>query len=742
LGEPLKTVRDLTLRRIAEIVSTLFENTDDALFGLAEHAQGDAGHTEYFGDMREVRKKRQNVERLTLERISQIFDEFAFARITAPKTTAATPSSETGLSLVDDQELEEALAVSGMIAKTESRLGHHLYPLNRRLSAIRGVPVENATNPIGPAQLCTAFQTALGIFDLNLDSKLIVFKLLDRYLIPGLDQLYENVNAHLIHAGVLPQLRLRGGQASTSGSSAAAGAANPATLYASGHSNEGGSATTIEAEIYHTLRSLLALRHQGPAPMMPLEGGAGAGMQMLAPTDLLSALQILQSQSLFSQQAYVGDAQANARALKQSLLDQADKLQAGAPAHVASVDEDTIDLVGMLFEFIVQDRDIPSQIQALLGRLQIPFLKVALLDRHLFTHKTHPARMLLDNMAQACVGKSEESEADQPLYEKIKDTVETILREFDDDLGLIERANKDFVAFADVGKRRVELTERRTAEAVRGREKLDQARRLAAREMQRRSDGRKLPALFHALLVGPWAQYLVLIALRQGENSVEWKGALNFADAFIWSASPKLRDQDRLRLRNLLPGMYDYLRQGLSTVAYQGDDVQRVLQELHVFHQTLIEPPELAAKAPLAAVATSTEAVNPALAEIVDMMEKNVLPTDPETLLQATDVDPEYLEHIHALNVGDWVEFRHADGDAKQRAKLSWISPISSKYLFVDRKGLKVGDMTVEALAAELAGGRLSLLKDNAPLFDRALGAIVERLKFEQDFTSDLAPAT
>ncbi len=739
LSEPLKTVRDLTLRRIAEIVNTLFENTDDALFGLAEHAEGEAGHTEFFSDMREVRKKRQHVERTTFERISQIFDEFAFARLAPPKTTAAAPNADAGLSLVDDDELEEALAVSGMIAKTESRLGHHLYAINRRLSAIRGVPVENTTNPIGPAQLCGAFQLALAVFNLNLSSKLIVFKLLDRYLMSGLDLLYEGVNAYLIQAGVLPQLRLRGGH--TAPPSSAAAGAGAAAQYQSAYPGESAGGATIEGEIYQTLRSLLALRHQGgPAQAMPMEGAPSAAMPLLAPTDLLSALQILQSQSAMAQQNFGGEALLHARQLKQALLDQADQLQAGPPAHVSAVDEDTIDLVGMLFEFIVQDRDMPIQIQALLARLQIPFLKIALIDRHLFTHKSHPARLLLDNMAQACVGKSNDSEADQPLYEKIKDTVEKILREFDDDLGLIERTNMDFNTFVAATKRRAELTEKRTAEAVRGREKLDYARQLAAREMQQRCEGKQLPALFHTLLIGPWAQNLVLIALRQGETSAEWKQALNFADAFVWSASPKFSEEDRARLRNLLPGMYDYLRKGLATVAYQGDDVQRLLQELNTFHQGLIEGARpAAAKADSGALAT---AASPAVAEIVGMMEKNVLQCEPETPPETEDIDPALVKQIRAMKVGDWVEFGSVDSDAKQRAKLSWISPISHKYLFVDRKGLKVVDKTIAALATELAAGSLGLLKNNPPLFDRALGAIVERLKSAQDAGAALAPAT
>jgi hypothetical protein len=86
------------------------------------------------------------------------------------------------------------------------------------------------------------------------------------------------------------------------------------------------------------------------------------------------------------------------------------------------------------------------------------------------------------------------------------------------------------------------------------------------------------------------------------------------------------------------------------------------------------------------------------------------------------------------------VEFTDANTGAKERAKLSWISPISSKYLFVNRKGLKVSDKTMFALAAEIRRGGAVLLEE-VPLFDRALDAIVERLKAAHATPESTRPA-
>ena len=115
-------VRSVALKRINGLVGTLFENVDDALFDLAERAGSNAIQTEYFDGMREVRKKRQLVERLFQEQATKAFSDFATGKLKAVKPEAGAPSANAGLSLVDDVELEESLAVTSMVAKAESRL--------------------------------------------------------------------------------------------------------------------------------------------------------------------------------------------------------------------------------------------------------------------------------------------------------------------------------------------------------------------------------------------------------------------------------------------------------------------------------------------------------------------------------------------------------------------------------------------------------------------------------------------
>lgn len=742
-AEALAQVRAHALKRLTALATTLFENADDALFDLASKADNNAVQAQYFDGMREVRKKRQQIEARFQEQLARQFVDFLAGRGIAAKPESV--NGEMSLSLVENTELEESLAVASMVAKTENRLQRVLFAINQRVSHISNQRVEDTNSPVGPAAVGQAFRLASGELEVELPVRLIIYKLFDRYVMGGLDQFYDELNALLVHAGVLPQMRATVARRPGSPMPAAPlrpGETAPANIpgleqieTAAGYLPVDAAAAELQANLYSSLRALLSTRRgdgsdgggtYAPATynpnVMPLNAG-----------ELLSALSILQNQSL-SVQSAAESAQVALR-IKEELLGQAGKLRGENGANVSGADEDTIDLVGMLFEYILQDRNLPAQMQAMLGRLQIPFLKVALLDKHLFARRTHPARVLLDSLAQACVGWSEESDRDHRLYGKVKEIVESLLKDFEDDLGIFDRLRVDFEAFADTNKRRADLAEQRAGEATRGREKLLDARRTAAREIMQRIESRPMPEMIRNLLSRPWANYLVLVLLRQGDNSDEWRHALRFADELVWSVQPKQNGAERERLAAVLPQLEKTLRHGLATVAFDETDVRRLMQQLNVLYQSLLQPaaPTAVTEAPDLEL---TDPLPAASHEVGDSVMSVIAEEEPPATALDT-VEERWIAAVRELKVGTWIEFLDEQG-AKERAKLSWISPISSKYLFVNRKGLKVADRTLVQLASDLAEGRVTVLEE-VPLFDRALDAIVERLK--STHAAKMAPA-
>src|SRR5690606_33631230 len=74
------------------------------------------------------------------------------------------------------------------------------------------------------------------------------------------------------------------------------------------------------------------------------------------------------------------------------------------------VDDDVISLVSMLFEFILDDEHLPTAVKALVARLQLPVLRVAIADKDFFSLSRHPARRLLNELARATVGWNDQDD--------------------------------------------------------------------------------------------------------------------------------------------------------------------------------------------------------------------------------------------------------------------------------------------------------------------------------------------
>jgi len=740
VGELLNGVRGIANRRLQQWVGNAFEHVDDALFDLAEKAENNAAQMHYFDGMREVRKRRPAVERNFLGAISRHLGELTHPAQPQGLPTPVTPGT-VELSLVADNELEESLAITSMISKNESRLSRDLFSVNQRLSVIcGGHKIDDTSNPVAPAILSQAFRLALQELSADMRVKLIIYKLFDRYLLSSLEELYQEINTELARAGVLPQLRheiVRG-----SGAKAAATASSNAQA-AGAAAETAEEAGEIPSDLLQTLHALFSARRGSTGATVVGSGGMPAMPSGPLPSanELLGALSVLQSQIAsagplpYAQPNDAIELSREVMQLKGQLLSQIGALRGERPSHVATIDEDTIDLVGMLFEFILEDRNLPAEMQVLLARLQIPYLKAAILDRKMFAHRQHPARRLLDGLAEQAKSWSEESDRDRRLHDKVKTIVEQLLHDFDDDMGIFERLLADLQQFQDVNKRRSELAEQRVAESTRGREKLEQARRRAAREILDRIGEHKLPPLVHGVLARAWANHLVLTLLRQGEASPEYRSALHFVDDLIVSTRPAQDPESRQRLRQMIPSIERALRMGLTNVAFQEHDIDRLLSQLHAYYRQQLGETAETGETVIVDEDTAMLAIPDSIQPVIDRDAELDEHVDDDAVVVPPD-SPEW-QQVQALQPGTWLEFSHVE-EAMTRAKLSWISPMSGRYLFVNRRGLKVADYSPQELAALLIDGHARVLAANA-LFDRALSAIVGRLS---QTDSPPAPAT
>ena len=729
----LTNVRDKAAQQLRKALQSLFDNADDTLFEMADRATSNTEQNAFFETMRDLRLKRKNIERGFLHKVLD-----AFATLNQYEVGRAAPLeavSFDSLSLVQNDELEEAVALEAMVAKVMNQDGVALSHLTTRLNAMVSKKLDDKTNPVGPKLLCEFFLDACSSLGVEIKVKLIILKLFEKYVLADLDQLYAEANQALVAAGVLPELKSAPAaqQRNPSRSTAAAGSAVDESYgrVSDGYADEG------VKEVFGALQELLS---QARGTVVPSRNRP-ADARPISSNDLMRLLSHMQ-QGVPTQASDDFDL----REQLESLLVRA-SVKTGKTRVVGEVDEDVINLVSMLFEFILDDRTLPDSLKALIARLQIPMLKVAVIDKTFFSRGSHPARRLLNEIASAALGWGDQDDTQRDsLYQKIEQVVQRLLNDFVDDPAIFSELLSDFLAFTGDERRRSQLLEQRTRDAEEGSAKAALARREVEQALNERLLGKTLPEVVVRLLQEAWSKVLMLTCLKHGVASAEWQAALATMDELVWSVEPHDDPEARMRLLEVVPGLLKALREGMASAAFDPFSTGDFFNQLEALH---VQAFQRFKRALPAEVQVEAPAVDDALAEqdmpllelppeaaddepaMVAVVEEIVLLVPGESRLTEPEVslpdDDETLLQVDSLRVGSWVEFQE-DEEHKLRCKLAAVIKPTGKYVFVNRTGMKVLEKTRMGLAVEFRRGAIRLL-DDALLFDRALESVIGNLR-------------
>lgn len=682
-------VRDKATQQLDRGLQELFDNADDTLFEMADKARNNADHNIFFEAMRDLRLKRKNFERVFME---QLFAAFAnLGQAGQGELLLPTVSYEAAPGVSAD-DLEKAVALEAMLDKVMHRDGLALGQLTARLGALLGKRLDDRENPLGPAMLCEYFLRAGRSLGVEIRVKLIILKLFEKYVLSDADLLYGEANQLLAATGVLPELKAvpsrRPGERASRASPPvkAAPAADP-------------QADEAEQQVFAALQELLLKVRGSVAPTLE----ASAQAQPISTRDLLRLLSHLQQ---YVPEPAVEDDFDLRRQLEELLTRVS--VKSGKSRVVEDADEDVINLIAMLFEFILDDRTLPDSLKALIARLQIPMLKVAVLDKSFFSRGSHPARRLLNEIGTAAMGwgKRDDYQRDS-LYLRIEQVVQRLLNDFVDDPAIFSVLLQEFTAYTQDERRRSELLEQRTRDAEEGRARTEQARQRVADAVNQRLLGKVLPHFVVQFLQQAWSQVLLLECLKHGQHSPQWQARLQTMDELIWSVSLSEDTEAGRCLLEQLPALLKALREGLSEAAFDSFVTREFFIQLQTLHTQAFQGTTQPSVA-LVEVRGDASAVMPA-----------------QTVSLAED-DPDLLK-VRQLRIGSWVEFRE-DEENTLRCKLTAIIAPANSYIFVNRTGLKVLEKTCTELALEFKRGGVRTL-DDALLFDRALASVIGNLR-------------
>ncbi|WP_188660791.1 DUF1631 family protein [Arenimonas soli] len=728
-------MRRRSTEHLQAVLARVFARADDWLFDLAKK-DGVPDGSPYLFAMRALRASRAPLERGFRDYLDKGFS--SFENRTAPRRPDEVESELPELSLLPEAELEQQLATN-LTAEAITRIhGNQLDELSGRLARMVGVAnLEADGNPLSAYALAGAIGAAHEGIDLPDDVRMVLFKYYERELIHDLRDLLTDLNTRLEAAGfrsdkVAPKPAQKPRPQSDYVPPATAdGYAPAASDYmpsgAAGASADGGAE---DRAVFDALQQLLhAWRpaHQGGGQQGGRQTGGG-GQRPLQANEMMSLLSLMQATVPQAVHEALDRPEVSLAALlKNEVLRGASRI--GLPPEDVSIsqaDEDAVDLVGMLFDVMFDERDFEQSARTMISRLVVPFVKAAVLDRRLFLYKTHPARRLLNSLAEAVEGNRGEGPQERELLQKAENTVDRLIAEFNEDLAIFETLEQELRQFLEQHRRRVELAERRAAEAQRGQERLEQARDLAKIELQQRTRGLEPTPAMRDFLERNWTHHLSMIALREGPESGSWQTALTVADRLL-ALLPKPGDPAEA-IEPAVQAMREPIETVLASSGIIGEAAQDVMHGLAESLQRRARG-QAPAQAEVSAEAHDDNVVqmpdrrSPAAAAIADLKPRLEV-VGGKAGIEVSDSD---VEQMRQIKIGTWIHIAGEDGK-HHPVKLSWISPISSRLMFVNRRGVRVLVASVEELAAMKQAGNL-LVREQEQVFDQVLHRVMGKLR-------------
>lgn len=675
------------------------------------------------------------------------------------------------LSLIDVDEVHRILLLDRVAQQFNQRYEAALTPLTLKLGALFGV--EGATlsgNPFRPEVLLRAFQQAWerGEFEPQATDHLV------EALEPGhtinLGPLYAELDATLTQAGIRAEVvhRIRKSVSSAyaplsghaplaDGASSGAAPLNSGMAPLQGHGGHGHSAPSGAQHIGGSA----AGHAQGNAPgngHPSAEGPPGDNSRSawgaLLPTGQQIAGQVraflhrlglgapASQQAQLSMepppaadpalmnylgqlgQAQVGDADASSQfqwlkaaqdpeqghynVLRQ--IRERDEIR-----QAPELDRGTVDALAEVFDYVFSDDAIPMQMKVVIGRLQIPVLRAAMLDRDFFLRSEHPARKLVDSLASASVTWTPDKGEQDPLYARIEHTVQRVLTEFESDLTLFSELLAEFTAFLFETEQQAEQQIAPVAEQQRDEEALQAALAHADEVIHARisalQEGRPLASFLKPFLTTQWRHVIAAAWLTEDTEPGRWNASLLTMDQLIWSTQPKTQAEERKALVTVLPELVRQLNVELDGIEWHGDPRATFTRRLIGTHMLAIRMK--AAPAEDTQGAALEESAGQAAMEALDLRRAAQLSVHD---LAAQD---SYDESAQLLSRGVWFEVA-LEADTPYRCRLSWVSPMRTRFLFTNREGFNAFVRSEREVAAMLRDGQLRML-EQTPIVERAL---------------------
>ena len=739
----------------------------------AERARNSQVQADLLAQARQIHPFAEGFSHRFLEHLAQALAALFAPASEAPAAAEPPRPSMSALTLVNDTDIDRDIVLNEIMRREILRSANALQLLGQRLAVLAAAPALDAEHvPFGPVILCGIVRRIGDEGGLELEAQLALYRSFERQVLERLGELLERANVLLGHEGVLPGLvytpylarsaatrrivtqpgRSQAGAArarttpvtSWNGASSTAASSWSAMMQAElgGHPAQNGApqppplptaapdqpatahpVVDLAAPAMSALHELLAGARQAMAaevapshrPEAPLPGAAVADERAVAggTADANAVPSAMVDAILGQLQARIagGATSRSMSDLQTALLTQL-RAEHGEQAALTVKDGDTLDLLGLLFQQIRQEQRPQTAGNDLVGRLQVPLARAALADPGFFVRDEHPARELLNTIAELGASGLQEDDLDPQLVQKLERTVDTVVAQYHDDPAVFAAANEEVQQHFRAAAHKAELAERRHVEAARGKERLEVARQQAAALIEQACAQDQPPRFVQTLLRQAWADVLTLAQLRHGEDSALWQQRLQqTARITAVTAQPPGGEHAADDV------LFGEIEAAVVQIGCHHDEARAIARRLSTpgGEDDSTSRTELSAR-----LKARTR-----LGEHAEAHDTRRLAP-----LARSNVEEDCYRQLRTLPFGTWFEFISNQQGDLHRQRLSWYSLVTEHALFVNPRGQKVAEYTLDTLARLMALEQARIVtEDKGRLIDRAWQATLRTLR-------------
>ena len=662
------------------------------------------------------------------------------------------------LSLVEEDDLEAIIAMEGMIAHARNCDIQEYLSFNTRIDTLFfGTRIDESNNPMDPEQIGDAFKEAIRPVGLSAAGLLMAYRYFNSSVFHELEAVLLEANEILIDKNILPDLDIaaRDKKIQKNKRSLPREKIDP-TERAFSSPSQADQAGPSAQQMFSVIQNLMhgmsqqAAAGNGPtnaAAQMAVATGVNPSVsasQAVNPGMMSMGLQqgmmignqrveLLANEQLVK---LLGEIQQNFDEQRGEQKSEKDSKEGGAASSTPinlgksigdllqnksdeetlraldSQSSDVINLVTLLFEAIWEDETVPIPVKELIGRTQITILRIALNDSGFFDRNDHPARILINELATAGISWTEFDKLESdPMYRKMQSIIGDLLKNYDNDLELIEGLNHEFIMFKRNQMLEMQETEQRLSDADERQNRIDEVKEYALLKIAERILDEEIQAFVREFLQIHFHKFVVQVVLREGPGGISWKPIMNTIDVLLWTVHRSKQQGDMDRFVKVNPRLLVNLRKALEIAGYEKSETDSLIGELQEVQNSTFSKS-----------GDSEESLK-------SSMDKDA-GTDERVLVEPVPPlpeDDEHLQEVSSYPIGIWLEFQ-TEGDQTVRCTLAAKIDTIDKYVFVNRQGVKVIENSKMGLARELKAGTVKVISES-PLIERAMETVIGKLR-------------